>query len=394
MSGLPNGWESAELGEIADIKGGLAKSKNREPGAATRPVPFLRVANVQRGYLDLGVLHEIEATEAEIKDLALQPGDVLLNEGGDRDKLGRGWVWEEQVPLCIHQNHVFRARPKPGVVDPYYLSYWANTSEASAYFLSSGTQTTNLASINKSNLSRLPVPLPPLPEQRRIAAILNKAEALRTKRRTALAKLDTLAQSIFIEMFGDPHLNIRKNKWAPISELGRIVTGGTPSSNLDGVFGGPVPFVTPGDLESDSPVKRTLTDKGAAEVRTVRAGSTLVCCIGATIGKMGKAQMNSAFNQQINAIEWGPLVDDCYGFQVMRFYKAQIRNWGASTTLPILKKSSFEKIEIPVPPIKDQTLFSDRRAAVEQLGSSQNQSLASLEDLFEALQHRAFRGEL
>jgi restriction endonuclease S subunit len=82
-------------------------------------VPYLRVANVQRGHIDLSVIKEIDAADSEIGELQLQSGDILLNEGGDIDKLGRGWVWEGQIATCIHQNHVFRARPLAEIANPY-----------------------------------------------------------------------------------------------------------------------------------------------------------------------------------------------------------------------------------------------------------------------------------
>ncbi len=93
-------------------------------------LPYLRVANVQRGYLDLSEMKEIEATEDEIADLQLREGDVLFNEGGDRDKLGRGWVWRGELPECIHQNHVFRARLHAGVADPKFVSWYGNSCPA------------------------------------------------------------------------------------------------------------------------------------------------------------------------------------------------------------------------------------------------------------------------
>jgi type I restriction enzyme S subunit len=104
---LPPGWAWTTLGEIADLKGGLTKGKRRREEDKLRSVPYLRVENVQRGYLNLDQMKMIEATEAEIDDLRLRVGDVLFNEGGDRDKLGRGWVWQAALPECIHQNHVF-----------------------------------------------------------------------------------------------------------------------------------------------------------------------------------------------------------------------------------------------------------------------------------------------
>lgn len=119
---IPSTWVWASLAMVTEIKGGLAKGKKRSDQKAVRPVPYLRVANVQRGYLNLSEIKEIDATESEIDDLLLRPGDILFNEGGDRDKLGRGWVWEGQIETCIHQNHVFRARPLSPEFEPRLLS--------------------------------------------------------------------------------------------------------------------------------------------------------------------------------------------------------------------------------------------------------------------------------
>src|SRR5581483_2740257 len=106
----PSEWTWCRLSDIAEIKGGVQKGAKLDPNEPMREVPYLRVANVQRGWLDLSEMKNIVATERRITELRLQPGDVLFNEGGDRDKLGRGWVWDGQIEECIHQNHVFRAR--------------------------------------------------------------------------------------------------------------------------------------------------------------------------------------------------------------------------------------------------------------------------------------------
>ena len=138
-----------------------------------RSVPYLRVANVQRGYLDLTEVKEIEASESEIEALKLQPGDILFNEGGDRDKLGRGWIWNGELTECVHQNHVFRARLKNSEDQPKFISFYGN-SEGQRYFMEQGKQTTNLASINLTKLGALPIPLPPPDDQRRIVAEIEK----------------------------------------------------------------------------------------------------------------------------------------------------------------------------------------------------------------------------
>ncbi|WCT24455.1 restriction endonuclease subunit S [Acidovorax temperans] len=247
--------------------------------------------------------------------------------------------------------------------------------------------------LNREDAYRVEILLPPLEEQRRIAAILDQAETLRTQRRTALALLDSLTQSLFLDMFGDPATNPRKWPVKRLKDLGQVITGGTPPSSKEGMFDGPIPFITPGDLESEEPVRRSVTEAGAKEVNVVRAGATLVCCIGATIGKVGIAQKDSAFNQQLNAVVWGNHISDNYGYEVMRFFKPTIISWGASTTLPILKKSSFEQIEIPVPPVPLQELFTDRLKHISNLKGLHKSALLGFDNLFNALQSRAFAGE-
>ena len=106
---LPEGWEWVRLDAITALKGGITKDSKRKIQDGHK-VPYLRVANVQRGYLDLLEIKKIEASEAVISELLLQHGDILFTEGGDRDKLGRGWIWNDEISECIHQNHVFRGR--------------------------------------------------------------------------------------------------------------------------------------------------------------------------------------------------------------------------------------------------------------------------------------------
>ena len=244
--------------------------------------------------------------------------------------------------------------------------------------------------ISQGTIKELKVLLPPLEEQRRIAAILDQADALRRLRRRALDRLNTLGQAIFHEMFVGTEYEKRA-----LCDLGAVSTGSTPSTKVKEYFDGNVPFVTPGDLENSKPTVRYLTELGAAKSRTVEAGATLVCCIG-TIGKMGMAEEPSAFNQQINAVQWGPDVLPEYGYFAVQGIRTQIQHIGrgASTTLPILKKSLFEKLEIPVAPVDAQSQFRDKLFAVNNLLAPYTRAEATSGRLFASLQHRAFQGEL
>lgn len=167
---LPKGWRVAALEEIADIQTGLSKSERRE-GPFVR-MPYLRVANVQDGHFDLSEIKEIDVPAGMVERFRVRTGDVLLTEGGDFDKLGRGSVWRGQIKDCVHQNHIFIVRPHPELLDTQFFAIQTQSPHGRAYFLSCSKQSTNLASVNSTQLRQFPALLPPLPEQRKIAEIL------------------------------------------------------------------------------------------------------------------------------------------------------------------------------------------------------------------------------
>ncbi|MCY3951417.1 MAG: restriction endonuclease subunit S [bacterium] len=194
-------WPWTTLGEIAALKGGVTKDSKRQSDPCFVEVPYLRVANVQRGFLDLSEVTTIRVSPTKAAQLALRRGDILFNEGGDRDKLGRGWVWEGQIGDCIHQNHVFRARLCTGDFDPYFISVHGNTW-GQRWFETHGKQTTNLATLNLTTLKSFPIPAPPLAEQRGIVAELESirrnedrlgTEILRAESRSAALRRSILA---------------------------------------------------------------------------------------------------------------------------------------------------------------------------------------------------------
>lgn len=243
-----------------------------------------------------------------------------------------------------------------------------------------------------SYASTIPIRLPSLPEQRRIAAILDQADELRTKSRRALELLDELADSLFVDMFGSLDNSIGEP--TALIELGRVVTGKTPPSASEGMFGDFVPFVTPGDIGRELTLGRGLSRSGAAMVPLVASGSLLVCCIGATIGKIGMATELSAFNQQINAVEWGPRVDPTFGLFAVRQRREEIVNRASSTTMPILNKGHFQKIQIAIPEIDRQRLFAKKIAVLTDQKKKSQSADVHLDELSASLQHLAFRGEL
>ncbi|EIV8488675.1 restriction endonuclease subunit S [Vibrio vulnificus] len=168
---VPNGWERKPLEKVAEIRTGVAKGKKglKDP----IEVPYLRVANVQDGHIDLSEVKTIKIERHQLERYSLQVGDVLMTEGGDFDKLGRGDVWQGQITPCLNQNHVFAVRPNNQILLPYFLAALSGSNYGKTYFLSCAKRSTNLASINSTQLKEFPVLLPPLPEQRKIAKTLS-----------------------------------------------------------------------------------------------------------------------------------------------------------------------------------------------------------------------------
>lgn len=245
---IPDGWTWAPLGEIAEVVGGVTKDTKKQSDPTLPLVPYLRVANVQRGRLDLSSVAEIRVPEATAERLRLQPGDVLLNEGGDRDKLGRGWVWEGQVPNCIHQNHVFRARIRDEILHPKLLAWFANEC-AKEWFEKHGKQTTNLASISLSNMKRLPVPVPPLDEQKRLLDALDehlsRLDGATSYLNAAHIRLDPLISSaIRSQLERAPHRQVSLDEvlGSPLINGRSVPTreGGFPVLRLTALSGGRV----------------------------------------------------------------------------------------------------------------------------------------------------------
>lgn len=196
-------WKTMPLSELAYIQTGLAKGKQNN--SLTTTMPYLRVANVQDGYLDLSEIKLITVEKDKIERYRLKEGDVLFTEGGDYDKLGRGTVWRAEIDNCLHQNHVFAVRPEPTVLNSFYLAYLASSRYGKNYFLSCSKQTTNLASINSTQLKAFPVFCPSIIEQQEIVRILDtlieKEKSAKYKLEQLLDQIDLMKKSILARAF-------------------------------------------------------------------------------------------------------------------------------------------------------------------------------------------------
>ncbi|GAQ58726.1 type-1 restriction enzyme EcoKI specificity [Streptomyces acidiscabies] len=188
--------QNVPLSSVSYIASGITKGR-KEPREELQSVPYLAVANVQDRALNLSTVKNISVSSAEIERFRLQSEDLLLTEGGDPDKLGRGTLWNEELPLCIHQNHVFRVRVMDREeVDPVYLNWVISSSYGKSYFLRTAKQTTGIASINKTQLGAFPLPVSPIEQQKEFRSRIEGVQAHQQVHRTHLATLDELFTSL------------------------------------------------------------------------------------------------------------------------------------------------------------------------------------------------------
>lgn len=193
-------WQSETLEKVALVNSGVTKGRNLN-GAAQITVPYMRVANVQDGKLDLTEIKTIEIKEYELSKFLLKSGDILLTEGGDPDKLGRGAVWYNQIPNCIHQNHIFRVRANKEILSPEFLSFQFGSQYGKQYFLKAAKQTTGIASINSTQLKAFPVLIPPIELQQKFASMVADTAKLREKQKRNEIELENLFQALLQKYF-------------------------------------------------------------------------------------------------------------------------------------------------------------------------------------------------
>lgn len=189
---LPQDQSLVRLGYVCRLQNGLTVDSKRDVTRDVVTRPYLRVANVQAGHLTLDDVTEITVPRGVAERSTLRPGDVLMTEGGDLDKLGRGTVWNGELPDCLHQNHVFALRPDSSSLSGDYLALMTQTLHGRCYFESTGARTTNLASTNSGKILNFPVPLPSIERQHALVRRVQASLQVTAKARTLLIRQQAL----------------------------------------------------------------------------------------------------------------------------------------------------------------------------------------------------------
>ncbi|WP_369036541.1 restriction endonuclease subunit S [Streptomyces adonidis] len=372
------------LDTVADVAGGVALGRT-VPDAARLELPYLRVANVQDGFIDTTDVKRVSIHISEIDRFRLRRGDVLLTEGGDFDKLGRGAVWDGRVDPCLYQNHIFRVRCHLGRLIPEFLSLYLSSTEGRRYFLGIAKQTTNLATISSSQLKAMPVPCPDLSVQRRVVEVL---EAVREEERAieaSISKQDLLQEGLLRELLAPQEhwkaLNIR--------DLGEVVTGMTPPSSWDAEGAqASIPLITPTQIVGRSEVagsSRLISRAHQMRLRGVPALSTLSVCIGFGLGKVAFSTVDCCTNQQINSVIPHAGMDPRFVYLVVSEAMRHARSRAGLQVTPILNKSDFSHLSVRVPDIEEQRRIAEHFWAASEAQLKLGDELTKLRTLKQGL---------
>jgi type I restriction enzyme S subunit len=193
-----------QIDDISEVKGGIQKSSARTPGA--NPRRYITVAHVQRNSIDIGDPRYFEVSDEELDRWKLIAGDVLVIEGnGSPDHIGRAALFKGEIENCVHQNHVIRIRPNTVYITPEYLNTYLNSPIGKDQMLELSRTTSGLYTLSVGRIKSIKLPVPPLPEQRRIVAYLDelqtKIDTMKQLREEAIKELDAILPSILDKAF-------------------------------------------------------------------------------------------------------------------------------------------------------------------------------------------------
>jgi type I restriction enzyme S subunit len=394
-------WQPVPLESVAEIQ--LGKMLSGKASKGESPAPYLRNANVQWGRLVLDDLLEMDFSHREREKFSLIPGDLIVCEGGEP---GRCAVVTEPMRNIYYQKALMRVRPQPERLTPQFLQRFMRHAASRGVFRQGGNQST-IAHFPAVRLRALQVPLPPLSEQNRIAAILDTADALRTKRRESIEQLDSLVQATFLEMFGDPVTNPKGWETKPIANLGEVQGGlqvtskrkslsvEQPYLRVANVFRGAL------DLAE---IKRIRMTPHEASRTALEKDDLLIVEGHGNKDEVGRcARWDGSIspcvhqNHLIRLRCCRSMLEPGYAEAFLNSTGGRCSLVESSRTTSGLNTISVSKVRdtvILMPPLDLQTRFASIVESIEQQKARLKAHLAELDTLFASLQSRAFNGEM
>lgn len=400
---LPLGWSLRFIPEVAFFQEGpgVRKSQYRENG-----IKLLNVANINNGEIDLNKTSRYiseEEANGRYNHFLVDDGDLLIGSSGisvERFEGKIAFASRQHLPLCMNTSTIRFKSLDNGLLDinffHYYLGTWLFKKQLKR--LITGSAQLNFG---PSHLRKIKIPLPPLLEQKRIADILDKADAIRRKRKHVQRKVDQLLAPVFFEQFGDPVLNSQGRETITLSQYGNITTGNTPSRKDPNNYGDAIEWIKSDNINTPSHwlthASEGLSYQGLSQARTVDVGATLVTCIAGSPECVGNAAITNrkvAFNQQINAITPANGVDPFFLYVLILLSKPLIQSASTQSMKGMVSKSKFEQVKVIFAPHAEQLTFNRIIQKIFNMTNKQRGLTCQVDDLFNSLVQRAFKGEL
>ncbi|MEH0365899.1 restriction endonuclease subunit S [Campylobacter coli] len=405
MTNLPQGWEVKKLGEIGEIVTGSTPSKSNLDFYG-KDYPFFKPSDFEQGYFLENAGDNLSKLGFD-KARQLPPKTILVVCIGSLGKVALTRV----IGSCNQQINAII--PHKNIIAEY-IYYYCISSKFQSILFSKAPQTT-LAILNKTEFSKLEIIYPKdIKEQERIVGILDESfakidESIKILEQDLL-NLDELMQSALQKAFNPLKDNAKENyklpqgwEWKSLGEIGEIITGTTPSKNNPNFYGNEYPLFKPSDLNGDMIIKYAsdnLSKLGFDNARNLPKDTILVVCIGASIGKVGLSGVNGSCNQQINAIIPNSAFTSKYLFFVClsNYFQTILKKNASQTTLPIINKTEFSKLQIPLPPVKEQEQIASHldelSSHVKNLKQNYQAQIKDLQELKNSLLDKAFKGNL
>ncbi len=389
-----SGWPEVAVGDAFSVQLGKMLSKKAKVGVS--PFPYLANRNVQWMNVDISGLEWMDFTEQERQKFELRPGDLLVCEGGE---VGRTALWKGEVVPCYFQKAIHRLRPTDATVEPRFMLHFMRFAAKRGLFAQL-TSTTSIAHLTKVKLEQMQMPLPPVPEQRRIADILDQADAIRRKRQETLRLSQEFLRSAFLDLFGDPVTNPKGWPEHALDDVAEFRSGSTlPEGELfsgqrDGYLLLKVAELNMPENRPTIRVARAWSREGAARSVTCMPGAVVFPKRGGAISTNKKRQLARPAVLDPNLMGVEPRFGIQPSFLHQWFERFDLNRIVSGSTVPQLNKRDLAPLVIAVPPRELQERFDSLLGLARRWRRRAGGHAAQLDVLSASLSQRAFAGKL
>lgn len=405
---IPMGWDAIPLKTYSQL---LMSNVDKKTSEDETPVALCNYMDVYRNnYITTNInFMRATASELQIKNFTLQIGDIMITKDSEtKSDIARASVVIEQLENVLCGYHLALVKPNPAKFDSIFLTKLFDLTNIRKQLINKANGTTRFG-LNVATIENLMIPLPPLPEQQKIAEILSTVDQKIDSINSKIKETQTLKQGLMQRLLSDGigHSEFKESEigriptgWevVELKKIGQIVTGSTPkTSNQEYYTNGTRLWASPSDLGKSKEVKNTankLTDLGFEQTRILPARSILVTCIGSTIGKIGMAYEEMSTNQQINSLVCTKENSPDFYYYVLDMKKEYIKNLAGTQAVPLLNKSDFSVIKVPLPPLEEQKQIAEILSTSDEKLEILRAKKEAFETLKKGLMQKLLSGEV